>query len=125
MQIILSTNCDELSAEITKTAEDNDAVICRPENMLDMLFSDAVILIIDPNVINHNVWEAYLEYQQTNAINDNTLLILLLPAEWSVCAKTPCELFDKPQNKLYHCYVDDIAAIQLIVNKFIPCKAAV
>jgi hypothetical protein len=125
MQIILSTNCDDLATEMTKVAAENGATICRPENMLDMLFSDAAILVIDPNVIRRDVWEAYLDYQQSNAGNDNTLLILLLPKEWSVRVKTPCELYNKPQNTLYHCYVDDIGAIQLIINNIATCKVAV
>ena len=125
MQIILSTNNDELTTAITNIAHENDAAICHPENMLDMLFSDASILVIDPNVIRRDVWEAYLEYQQINAINDNTLLILLLPAEWSVRVNIPFELFEKPKNKLFHCYVDDIDSVQLVIDSFIPCKAAV
>ncbi len=116
MQIILSTKNLKLTTAIKEIASENDLTVCCPENMLDMLFSDASILIIDTDSIRRDVWEAYLDYQQINAADDNTMLILLLPAACSVRVKTPCELMNKPQDRLYHCYTDDIEAIQSIIN---------
>lgn len=62
MQIILSTNCKNLTAAMTKIAAEHDAEICCPVNMLDMLFSDAAVLVIDQEVIHRDIWEAYLDY---------------------------------------------------------------
>ena len=123
MQIILSTNCVNLTSSITKIAAEYNAAICCPDNLLDMLFSNAAVLVIDPDAIRRDIWEAYLDYQQMNARNDNTPLILLLPKSWSVRVKTPCELNDKPQNSLYHCYVDDAESIQALVMNAIACTA--
>lgn len=125
MQIILSTNNEKLQNAVARTAAELSAVICQPENMLDMLFSDASVLIIDPNTIRRDVWEAYLDYQQSNAGDDYTMLILLLPTEWSVRVKTPCELNAKPDGKLYHCYPDDIESITTLIKASIASPAVV
>ena len=123
-QLVVVTRQEPLLLTLEALADLYDVKVVCPGEFADLVFNNAVALVLDPQCLSAAAWHTYLDYLMELGGEDSTLLVMLMHGEAHDPFMLPERIAGKPEGTLYHCYDDDTAAVSSLIEEALlgTCK---
>jgi hypothetical protein len=116
-QVIVATSRPQLLQELEALAQLHHATVVHPHNFTDLLFTDAVIMVIDPYCLAGDSWRMYQDFLQVLGEEHSLPLVVLMQREQPLPDDFNEAIVCQKGATLFQCYEDDTARVMALVEE--------